>query len=459
MVSMIRRIRALGRTAAVAGVAMWVAQAPVNAQEAMTKGEAKAAAGIQIEQKGAQPAQPGAPVLQPVGPQLPVKPAQPVGPQPTVVLQPGEAPVVEFDTPVYDFGKIRAGIDVHHDFWFTNTGTGPLEILAVRPSCGCTQAGSYDHVVMPGQSGKIPLKVAPGNMTGPVSKNITIMTNAAAPGNTVTLTMKGELWQIVQVAPQSAYFGKILVDEAATINKTMDVTITTNNGAVANIGEVKSSSPAFKGEVTEVTPGSKYTLTISLVPPLKEGNNYGIIEVQTGIAEMPKVTVTATAMVSPELEISPNQIAVMSTSKVAMKRPIIVRNNNVSTKMTLTNLACTNPAVTVESKEVTPGQVFQIMVDLPANYTKVGPENDMITFNTDKPGHELVKVPIIEQQAAMPYNPQAAMIQTPGPVKAVNPAAAPGVPGAARPELGIGGTNPNAPAQPAANDPHAGHGH
>jgi len=453
MVNMIRGLRALARTIPVAGVALWMCPSGLLAQQPMTKTDAMNQ--TQAGQKTPQPGTPATAVPQQVGPQLPPKPAVPAGPQPTVVLQPGEAPQIEFDTPVYDFGKIRAGIDVLHDFWFTNTGTGPLEILAVRPSCGCTQAGSYDHIVQPGQSGKIPLKVNPGNMTGPVAKNITIMTNASGPGATVTLTMKGELWQIVQVTPQNAYFGKILVSEAATATNSQVVTITTNNGAIATIGEVKSSNPVFKGEVTEVEPGTKYSLKVSLVPPLKEGNNYGTIEVQTGIPEMPKVTLTATALVAPELEISPNQVAVMSTSKVAMKRPIIVRNNNIKTKMTLTDLVCTNPTVAVEAKEVTAGQVWQIMVDLPANYAKAGTEPDMITFVTDKPGFELVKVPIVEQQVAAPYNASAAMINPPMPIKAPTAAAAGVVP----PAMGVGATNPNAPAQPAAVDPHAGHKH
>ncbi len=54
-------------------------------------------------------------------------------PRPTIVLKPGEVPAIQFDTPTYNFGRIRAGTDIRHDFWFTNTGTGPLEILAVKP--------------------------------------------------------------------------------------------------------------------------------------------------------------------------------------------------------------------------------------------------------------------------------------------------------------------------------------
>ncbi len=54
-------------------------------------------------------------------------------PKPTVVLKPGEVPAIKFDTPDYDFGRVQSGPDIIHDFWFTNTGTGPLEILKVKP--------------------------------------------------------------------------------------------------------------------------------------------------------------------------------------------------------------------------------------------------------------------------------------------------------------------------------------
>lgn len=64
----------------------------------------------------------------------PAQPGQPNIPQATVQLKPGELPKIEFDTPIYDFGKMRTGKDVEHDFWFHNPGNGPLEILQVKPS-------------------------------------------------------------------------------------------------------------------------------------------------------------------------------------------------------------------------------------------------------------------------------------------------------------------------------------
>ncbi|MBI5764243.1 MAG: DUF1573 domain-containing protein [Planctomycetes bacterium] len=64
----------------------------------------------------------------------PQQPGQQNVPQATVQLKPGELPKIEFDTPIYDFGKMRTGKDVEHDFWFHNPGNGPLEILQVKPS-------------------------------------------------------------------------------------------------------------------------------------------------------------------------------------------------------------------------------------------------------------------------------------------------------------------------------------
>ncbi len=56
----------------------------------------------------------------------------PAIPEPTVVLHPGEVPIIKFDSSVFDFGRVRAGTPVKHDFVFTNTGNGTLEILKAK---------------------------------------------------------------------------------------------------------------------------------------------------------------------------------------------------------------------------------------------------------------------------------------------------------------------------------------
>ena len=50
------------------------------------------------------------------------------------------APVISFETPVYQFGKVQQGEEIRHDFKFSNQGSQVLVIEDVRPSCGCTTA-------------------------------------------------------------------------------------------------------------------------------------------------------------------------------------------------------------------------------------------------------------------------------------------------------------------------------
>lgn len=54
-------------------------------------------------------------------------------PKPTVVLKPGEIPAISFPEAAWDFGRVKAGTELTHEFVFTNTGNGPLELLQVRP--------------------------------------------------------------------------------------------------------------------------------------------------------------------------------------------------------------------------------------------------------------------------------------------------------------------------------------
>lgn len=91
-------------------------------------------AGAQEHSLASQPvAHPQPPASAPTSQAL--KPGQgpPPVPEPTVVLKPGEVPGIKFKEPTYEFGRVRSGTDVTHDFEFTNTGNGPLEILQVKP--------------------------------------------------------------------------------------------------------------------------------------------------------------------------------------------------------------------------------------------------------------------------------------------------------------------------------------
>ena len=65
------------------------------------------------------------------------------------------------------------------EFEFKNTGTQPLEIQLVKPSCGCTVPEMEQKSFAPGETGTMKVTFDPSGKKGAISRVITIYTNSA----------------------------------------------------------------------------------------------------------------------------------------------------------------------------------------------------------------------------------------------------------------------------------------
>lgn len=98
--------------------------------------------------------------------------------------------LVDFKEKVYDFGKIKQGVPVTHDFTFTNVSTKPVVIESATASCGCTTPTWPQAPVAAGKADKVKAgfnAAAPGAFT----KQITI--KVAGAQQPTVLTIKGEV--------------------------------------------------------------------------------------------------------------------------------------------------------------------------------------------------------------------------------------------------------------------------
>ncbi|MCG8532738.1 MAG: DUF1573 domain-containing protein, partial [Desulfovibrionales bacterium] len=222
-----------------------------------------------------------------------VQPKHKIGiPEPTVVLKPGEVPKIEFDNNgVFNFGRMKGGDAILHDFWFKNTGTGPLELLKVKPACGCTKASEHDRIVQPGERGKIPIKMATDKFNGPVSKTVTVHTNAPDAGSKITLRIKGDVWQVVSVTPAQMYFGRLSQQAISEKPLKKKVVIKNNVLAHAKLTNVRSSNPAFKPEIKTLEEGKRFELEVTVGETTRSGPNNGNIEIDTGLADKPTIKI------------------------------------------------------------------------------------------------------------------------------------------------------------------------
>ena len=98
--------------------------------------------------------------------------------------------VVKFKETVFDFGKIKQGVPVTHEFAFTNESDKPVVVESATASCGCTTPSWPQTPIAQGKADKITAgfnAAAPGAFT----KQITV--KLAGVDIPVQVTIKGEV--------------------------------------------------------------------------------------------------------------------------------------------------------------------------------------------------------------------------------------------------------------------------
>ncbi len=85
---------------------------------------------------------------------------------------------IQFDELYHDFGSVTEGEKPSHTFKFKNTGSEPLVLNSVKPSCGCTSPFWSRDTVLPGTSGEIKVHYNSNHRVGTFNKSIRITSNA-----------------------------------------------------------------------------------------------------------------------------------------------------------------------------------------------------------------------------------------------------------------------------------------
>ena len=108
---------------------------------------------------------------------------------------------IEFKEETINYGEIEKGKDDGiRVFEFTNTGDEPLVIKNAKSSCGCTVPEWPKDPIAPGGKGQI--KVQYNMNPGPISKTITIESNAInKPNGMIPLRIKGTVIVKEEVSP------------------------------------------------------------------------------------------------------------------------------------------------------------------------------------------------------------------------------------------------------------------
>jgi hypothetical protein len=318
------------------------------------------------------------------------------------------APRIHVAEPTHDFGKVPSGEQRTHEFLVTNEGTGPLEILQVRTSCGCTTTGQWDRRIEPGATGRIPVRFDTGSFSGTLQRTVTLVTNDPRQRQ-VVMQVKAEIWVPVEVSPKTVMFQ---YDSESTEGETKIVRLLSHLDQPLQFSEVRSSHPSFALNLETVNPGREFTLQIRTVPPIGTGMITAPLLLQPADTNLAPIRITAYAIERQPLTISPASLMLPAGPARAGTRPSVTIRNNTSQALELTDPQINVPGATVEIAELQSNRLFRLTPVFPEGFELPAGQRAELTVKSNHPRHPEIRVPVL---ASRP------MVRTPASTSAAAP--------------------------------------
>jgi hypothetical protein len=250
-----------------------------------------------------------------------------------------KAPRLTLVEPIKDFGTVPKGQKLDWSFEVKNTGTTDLEILAAKPTCGCTVA-DFDKVIKPGATGKVSAHVDTTNFAGPIAKTVTLETNdASAPTAQITITA------IVKPYVDAYPAGYVRFNMLQGDSEKQTVTIYSEDDEPFQITKVESPQEWIKADVrkaegADIIPKigkagqNQYKIDVTVGgPETRVGPLAEKIHILTNSKHQPEFWVSINGVVRPTFRVEPTGVnfGEVAPSDTAATRTIVLRSNDLKT--------------------------------------------------------------------------------------------------------------------------------
>ena len=311
------------------------------------------------------------------------------------------APRLTLVEPLKDFGTVPKGEKITYAFVIKNTGTADLEIIAAKPTCGCTVA-EFDKLIKPGQTGKVAAAVETVNFAGPISKSITLETNDP---NTPTaqLTISAIVKPYVEAYPAGFVRYNLLQGEA----ETQTVTLYSEETEPFEIVKVESPQPWIKVTQRKADaavpnlgrPGqAQYKLDIAVGGgDAKVGALAEKIKITTNSKHQPEYSISVSGVIRPTFRVEPTAVnfGEVASNETAATRTVILRSNNLKApeSFIVNKVESSIPGVTAAVKPTDKKGEFEVTLQV-AKDAKPGAVDGQITVHTSDAVRPVVTIPV-----------------------------------------------------------------
>jgi hypothetical protein len=294
---------------------------------------------------------------------------------------------LEVDPPLFHAGDVHAGAPLAHRFTLLNTGRDAVEIVEVRPGCGCTTATPDRRILTPGESGSLLLEV--NTLTqpdGPASWRVTLTCKSGENTEEKSVALTARVQADVTLDPSAL----VIVTEGAVDR---EITLSDRRPHPLSGVRAETTSPQVRARVDEPTRGAngQWQCVVHLEAPadLSDGRRDEVLHLYTSDPEYPDLKMPFTVVKRSRQRVTATPAAVELTAG-ASSRLVLLRGGDGD--MIEIDGVDADPAVHCEwSPGVRPTGAVRVRVD-PAH--GVNGLSSTVHIKLSKPAPQTVDVPV-----------------------------------------------------------------
>ena len=303
---------------------------------------------------------------------------------------PADAPDIEINEPIYDFGTIAQMEKVKHTFIIRNVGKKPLEILKVNSPCNCETTNLKDKLIPPGQSTMLDVQYHGSTNSGKTRIAVYLTTNDPDEPQ-VVVSLVGVIVGVIGVYPKHFYLGEIGQEES--VRKSF--VIHRPKFGLLKVKLVESSSPYIHTKLEKLNDKDLIArVHFEIKPGLPIGPLRETITVYTDAAKYPEIRVSIEGTVTGDLRVEPNQFFMGFLQVDTPVRRIIIIEKRGEADLEILKVENDLTIVQIRIVPLEPGRKYQIEAICTPTASSQKLVRDEVRIYTNSKKQPFLKIPL-----------------------------------------------------------------
>ncbi len=297
-----------------------------------------------------------------------------------VCMAQAQQPVLKFAKLHHDFGRISADRKVSYRFKATNTGTAPIQIKQVVPSCGCTYTLVGQWYLKAGESTEIEATFNPAGMRGMVRKSMQVLSDDPV-SPSITLSFEAEVIQEIMPSTTALFFDEVLrsAPRRATLR------LASGNGQPVHVIDAKAPgapylSASFHSEGKDVV---VEVLLDGHKVPANHASGVDVLSIRTRSERMPIIPVNVQWALRPSVTATPARVAWVEKAGKELRATLTLKHTD-GRPFRVLSAKPTHPLLRVEGVGKAAALQQELTITLGAQ-ARAGNYNERVILRLDDP--------------------------------------------------------------------------